>query len=119
MKSKIEFPNRNTKFLLRDFFQTDVDDFHDGKFLFIAAKEINVEKNTYLIDKTKWIANKGWVISVYCYTDSNYIKILVCDYESMPWENHYRIEDNLCVANKCDDYGTSKIEDFLEWMEYV
>lgn len=112
------FPKKNTRFKLQDFFQTEVDEFHDGEFLFLSAKEKYVKTDRYLQDKTKNVDNKGWVISTYCYTNKSYHKILVCKYKPMPWENHYHIETQLAGVNGCDGYSVNDtIEEFISWMK--
>lgn len=119
MNNKLEFPKKNTRFKIESFFQLDVDEFEHGIFLFLSAKEVYIETNKYLKDKTKNIDNKGHIISTYNYTNKSYHKILICEFTSMPWENHYHIESNLANANGCDGYSVNEsIEQFLTWMDF-
>jgi len=115
---KLEFPKRNTKFKLESFFQLDVDEFEHGYFLFLSAKQVYIKTNKYLLEKTKNVDNKGYIISTYCYNNKSYHKILICEYKQMPWENHYHIESHLAGANGCDCFAVNEtIEEFLTWIE--
>lgn len=117
---KLEFPKKNTKFRIESFFQLDVDEFEDGNFLFLSAKEVYIKTDKYIKDKTKNVDNKGWIISTYCYTNKWYHKILVCEYKQMPWENHYHIESALAGVNGCDCFAVNEtIEEFLTWIEIL
>lgn len=119
MENKLQFPKKNEKFKIENFFQLEVDEFEDGKFLFISAKEVYIKTNKYLQDKTESVNNKGYIVSTYCYNNKSYHKILVCKYKSMPWENHYHIESQLASANRCDCFAINEtIEEFLSWIDY-
>ena len=41
-EDKKDFPKRYTKYTMEDYFQTDVDDFDSGSFLFLSAKEVDI-----------------------------------------------------------------------------
>ncbi len=101
-----------------DFFQTEVDEFHNGLFLFLSAKEVNIKVDRDVLEKIENYESKGWIVSTYCYTAKLYYKILVCDYQPKPWQNHYHIEAVLSESNGCYGYAIkSSIEEFIEWMQ--
>lgn len=115
----VNFPARNTKFRLEDFFQTDVDDFRSGDFMFISADIVKIKCNKHIWKDCEAVDKFGWVIKTYCYTYKTYWNILICNYKSKPWHNHYHIEGNIASSNGCHGYClTGDIKDFIEWMEF-
>ena len=115
---RVQFPARNTKFKLEDFFQTDVDDFKDGYFMFISADIVKIKRNKHIWKDCESVDKYGWVIKTYSYTYKRYWNILICNYKPIPWHNHYHIEGNIASANGCDGYClTGDINDFIEWMD--
>ncbi|MFY8160229.1 MAG: hypothetical protein ACOVNU_02785 [Candidatus Kapaibacteriota bacterium] len=116
--SNVTFPKRNTKFRLEDFFQTEVDEFYKGDFLFLSAKKVKTKSNDKLLDKLKFFDEYGWVISTWSYTRKYYYKIFVCQFKQKGWENEYRIRWSLAELNGCDDYSiNTSIAEFLDWMQ--
>lgn len=114
-----KFPARNTKFKIGDFFQVEVDDFIDGDFLFISADIIKIKRNKHIWEDCEAVDKYGWKIKTYCYTYKRYWDILICNYKSKPWHNHYHIEGNIAAANRCDGYClTGDVQDFIEWMQF-
>ena len=97
----IDFPPRNTKFKLEDFFQTDVDDFEDGYFKFISADIIKVKTNKRTWEDCELVDKYGWKIKTYCYTAKYYYSILICSYSPKPWHNGYTIKRNLAFKDIC------------------
>ena len=115
----ISFPKRNTKFKLEDFFQTEVDEFHYGDFLFLSAKKVKVKSNDKLLDKIKIIDEYGWVISTWSYDRRYYFKIFVCQFNNIAYANEYHIRRSLAELNGCDEYAiNNSIAEFLDWMEF-
>lgn len=116
--SNVTFPKRNTKFRLEDFYQSKVDEFHNGDFLFLSAKKIKTKSNDKLLDKVKIIDEYGWVISTWSYNNKYYFKIFVCQFNNKGWENEFRIRRLLAELNGCDEYAINKsIAEFLDWMQ--
>jgi hypothetical protein len=116
---KVLFPKRNTRFKLSDFFQTKVDDFEDGRFLFLSAKKVRTKTTKNLLGKIQSYDEYGWIISTYCYNAKYYYKIFVCDYRQKAWKNHYHIESELAAINGCDGYAVkNSIEEFIDWMDF-
>lgn len=114
----IQFPKRNTRFTIEDFFQIEVDNFRDGIFMFISADIVKIKWNKHLTENCDSIDKYGWKIQTYCYTYKMYYNILICNYKQKPWKNHYNIESNIAHANKCDGFSVEgDINDFIEWMK--
>lgn len=110
-------PKRNTKFKLEDYFQIDVDDFHNGNFLFLSAQKVKTKINEDLTNRIESYDEYGWIISTYCYDYSIYHKIFICEHKLNPWQNHYHAEMELACANNCDGYAVNNsLSDFIEWM---
>jgi hypothetical protein len=115
----ISFPKRNTKFKLEDFFQTEVDEFHYGDFLFLSAKKIKTKSNDKLLDKVESYDEYGWVISTWSYTRKYFYKIFVCQFRPKGWGNAQKIKSLLAELNGCDDFAiNNSIADFIDWMEF-
>lgn len=111
-------PKRNTRFILDDFFQVSVDEFHRGTFLFLSAKKVKTKFNNKLLEDVESFDEYGWVISTYCYDYKSYHKIFVCEYKQKPWKNHYHIEALLSSLNCCHGYAVNNsIEEFFDWMK--
>ena len=114
----VTFPKRNTKFKLADFFQVEVDEFHQGVFLFLSAKKVKTTTDSKLFENIEFVDEYGWVISTYCYSSNYYYKIFICQYRAKPWHNNYHIRSYLAGINGCDGYTVvDTIEDFVDWME--
>lgn len=111
-------PKRFDRFILSDFFQTEVDEFHDGHFLFLSAKEVKLKINEKLSEMIDYNSEKGFIISTYCYSTKQYHKIFVFDCKQKGWQNNYDIRCLLATLNGCDENAVqSDIKDFIEWME--
>ncbi len=111
------FPKRNTRFKLEDFFQVEVDDFHSGYFLFLSAKKVKTRGSEKLLSEVESFDEYGWIISTWSYDYKFYYKIFVCQYRQKAWKNHYHIESLLAELNGCDGYSVNNsIEEFVEWM---
>jgi len=115
-KNKLEFPKRNTKFRLSDYYQTDVDEFHDGDFLFLSAKITEVKSTPKLWEMIESHNELGWIVSTYSYTNKSYEKIFICGHKPKPWKNHYHIQAELAEANGCYGYSINdNIQGFMDW----
>lgn len=110
----MDFPKKYTKFRIEDFFQTDVDEFYSGDFMFLSYKKIAIRGSKFILDNVKNWDEYGHVISVYSYTNKRYFKILVMEYNQKAWKNHYHIEMEFAQQNNAEYFFHSSIEEFLE-----
>lgn len=114
-----EFPKRNTKFIMEDFFQTDVDDFETGVFMFISEKQVKIIVDDKLMEDCEWVAETGTIVSVYCFNYKRYMKLLCVEFRAKPYHNSYTIRRGFIRTHAIDDMafqGTR--EDFIEWMRF-
>jgi hypothetical protein len=105
---------------MEDYFQTDVDDFDSGSFLFLSAKEVDIIVDDKLMEDIGEVDKKGIIVSTYCYTYSRYMKFLIINYKAKPWHNNYTIKRGFTRTMNIDDMafqGTK--DDYIEWMKIV
>lgn len=118
MTETLVFPKRYTMYTMEDFFQTDVDDFDSGSFLFLSAKEVAIKTDEKLLSDVEWVAEKGTIVSTYCYTYKCYMKFLIVDYKAKPWHNDYTIRRGFTRTMNIDDMAFhGSTNDFIEWMK--
>lgn len=113
------WPKRNTKFTLEDFFQTDVDEFHSGDFLFLSAKDIELKTSDKLFEMVESVDERGWIISTYCYTTKAYTKILLFGCRAKAWQNGYHIRYEIAFINNADYAFKEDCNDFIDWMSLL
>lgn len=105
---------------MADYFQIEVDDFIDGHFLLLSAKEVDVITNDEIMSMCESVAETGWLISTYCYTYSQYMKLLLVQFKSKPWENNYTIRREFCHTMPIDYMADNMSKDeYIDWMEII
>jgi hypothetical protein len=113
----VGFPKKFTRYLMEDYFQTEVDDFDTGRFLFLSAKEVDIVTDDVIFENTEQVDEKGIIVSAYCYNYKRYMKMLIVNYKLKPWHNNFTVRRRFVGTMPIDDiafHGTK--EDYIEWM---
>lgn len=118
MERKIQIPSKGTRFILEDFYQDDVDAFHDGEFKLLSVKPIAIRVNEKLFEDVEDVCELGWAIFTYSFTHKRFEKIILCKYKPKAWHNDYHIRSAIANLNNGDGFSFCyDLEEFIDWMK--